>query len=162
MDKRIMLTIGVLIQSAASYDVIAQENCNTALTRIGRKAAEKAIIDHQHDACSGLKFKVLGTTIGIDKTKKLQLVNYKLCENRPIVNGTITVRVQCATSDDALRPTSKEDDLTAVASANLDTCQILQANITGGSNITQFGLDLGNVDKKFREEAQKKIAQFCR
>ena len=138
--------------------VMAEENCNTALTRIARKEAEKAIAQHQGDACSGLK----KGPIGYDDTKELELRGFKLCENGPVVSASITVHVKCATGGGAFIHDSIEDNLTANASANLDTCQMMDANVSGGSTLVQLGLSLGNVSNKLREAGRKEIAPYCK
>jgi hypothetical protein len=136
----------------------SQENCNTALTRIANRAVEKAIADHRNNACAGLK----SGPIGIDKTEALELRNFRLCETGSIVAASITVRVRCATSDQAVIRASVEDDLTATASANLDTCQVLNAKLSAAVFIAKTGLQVADLDKKLGEAAQKEIAPYCK
>jgi hypothetical protein len=110
-----ILTIIVVALLGPPASAQTQENCNTALTRIARKAAEKAVADHRDDACAGLK----KGPFGIDKTKALELRAFSLCETGPIVAATITVHVRCATSDQALISADLEDDVTASASSRI-------------------------------------------
>lgn len=160
MLKLALMGSFLLIESLISVPANAEDSCNTALGRIGRKATDKAIVEHQNDACSGLKTTVLGVTLGLDDTKQLELRNYKLCEAGPIVTATLTVHVQCSTGSKAAVPVSISDDLTTTASANLDTCQILDLKVTGGKEIVQAGLDLGKVSEKLRDGAQNQISPY--
>src|SRR5262245_52333399 len=83
---------------ADATEALSEENCNSALSRLARGAAEKAIREHQNNACSGLKQGIFG----VDKTKALLLREFRLCEDGPMVRATLTVYVECATSDAAL------------------------------------------------------------
>jgi hypothetical protein len=136
----------------------AQENCNTALTRIAKKAAENAIADHRDNACAGLK----KGPFGIDKTKTLELRKFSLCETGPIVAASITVHVWCATSDKAVLPADLADDITATASANLDTCQVLDADVSSKTFIVETGMQVVDLKKKLREAAEKEIKDYCK
>ncbi|MDA9406504.1 hypothetical protein XH98_34165 [Bradyrhizobium sp. CCBAU 51745] len=134
-----------------------EENCNTALTRIAKKAAEKAVADHRDDACAGLK----KGPFGIDKTKALELRSFSLCETGPVVAATITVHVRCATSDQALISADLEDDLTASVSANRDTCEALDADVSAGKFENQTGIQIANLKDKLRDAAAKQIKVYC-
>jgi hypothetical protein len=133
-----------------------QENCNTALTRIARKAADKAIGDHQDNACTGLK----KGPIAIDKTEALELLEFSLCENGPVVAASITVHIKCATSDQAVFQTDLEDKLTASVTANLDTCQVLDADISSEKPIGEAGIEVADLRTKLREAAEKEIKAY--
>jgi hypothetical protein len=135
-----------------------QENCNTALTRIARRAADKAVVDHHEDACAGLK----KGPFGIDKTKALELREFSLCETGPVVAASITVHLKCATSDQAMIHADLEDDLTATASANLDTCQVLDADVTAGKFASQAGIAIADLKEKLRQAAEKQIKDYCK
>jgi hypothetical protein len=123
---RSMLSLVALALLCEPAIAQAEENCNTALARIAKKAAEKAIADHRDNACAGLK----KGPFGIDKTKALELRKFSLCETGPVVAASITVHVWCATSDKAVFPADLADDVTATASANLDTCRVLDVDIS--------------------------------
>lgn len=135
--------------------VMSQENCDTPLGRIARKEADKAIERYKSEACAGLKW----GGIGIDKTKKLELIEFRLCENGFEVNTSLKVRVECA-SGGAI-PASIEDDLTAAAKADLNTCQV-NADIQGGKNVVKAGLALAGARDKLRSEAHKQIVPYCK
>lgn len=152
------LSLVVLALIANAGIAEAQENCNTALTRIAKRAADKAIADHHDDACAGLK----KGPFGIDKTKALDLLKFSLCENGPVVAASITVHMKCATSDQALFKTDIEDDVTATASANLDTCQILDTDVSSGKFIVETGLQVADLKKKLSDAAEKEIKAYCK
>lgn len=135
-----------------------QENCNTALTRIAKKAAEKAITDHHDDACAGLK----KGPFGVDKTKALELLRFSLCETGPVVTGSITVHIKCTTSDQAVLSTDLEDDITAAASANLDTCQVLDADVSSNKFFVETGIEVADLQTKLREAAKSEIEAYCK
>ena len=134
-----------------------QENCNTALTRIAKKAAAKAIADHHDDACAGLK----KGPFGIDKTETLELLRFSLCETGPVVAASITVHIKCATSDQAVLKTGLEDDVTATASANLDTCQVLDTDVSSKKFIVETGIEIAGLQMKLREAAESEIKAYC-
>jgi hypothetical protein len=77
------------------------------------------------------------------------------------VTASITVHVKCATSDQAFIRASVEDDLSATASANLETCQVQDAKVSAAGSIANTGLQVADLDKKLREAAQKEIAPYC-
>jgi hypothetical protein len=135
-----------------------QENCNTALTRIAKKAAEKAIADHLDDACAGLK----KGPFAIDKTEALELLKFSLCETGPVVAASITVHIKCATSDQAVLRTDLEDDVTATASANLDTCQVLDADVSSDKFIVETGIEVADLKAKLRKGAEREIDAYCK
>jgi hypothetical protein len=151
-----MLAIWALV--AMPCIAVSQENCNTALSRIARREADKAIATHLGDACSGLK----SGSIAVDKTKLLELRSFRLCENGPLVTASVTVRVKCGTSDQALIRLEIEDDLTATASANLDTCQVLDARISAGGSVAEAGLRAAGLSKKLHDAAQNEIKPYCK
>jgi hypothetical protein len=153
-----ILTIIVVVLLGAPATAQTQENCNTALTRIAKKAAEKAVADHRDDACAGLK----KGPFCIDKTKALELRSFSLCETGPVVAATITVHVRCATSDQALISADLEDDVTASASANLDTCKMLDADVSAGKFANQTGIQIANLKDKLRDAAAKQIRDYCK
>jgi hypothetical protein len=138
--------------------VEGQENCNTALTRIAKKAAEKAIADHLDNACAGLK----KGPFGVDKTKALELLKFSLCETGPVVAASITVHVKCATSDQAVFKTDLEDDVMATVSANLDTCQVLDADVSSKKFIVETGIKVADLKTKLREAAEKEMKAYCK
>lgn len=150
--------IAALTLSGSSASAQTQENCNTALTRIARRAAEKAVTDHREDACAGLK----KGPLSIDKTKALELRAFSLCETGAVIAATIALHVWCATSDKALISADLEDDVTASASANLDTCQILDADVSAGKFASQTGIQIANLKDKLREAAGKQIKDYCK
>jgi hypothetical protein len=135
-----------------------QENCNNALTRIAKKAVESAIADHRDDACAGLK----KGPFGIDKTKALEMLKFSLCENGPVVAASITVHVKCAASDQAVVKSDLEDDVMATLSANLDTCQILDADVSSQKFIVETGIKVADLKTKLRDAAEKEIKTYCR
>jgi hypothetical protein len=137
--------------------VEGEENCNTALSRLAKKAAEKAVADHSDNACAGLK----KGPLGIDKTKALELRNFSLCETGPVVAASITVHVKCATSDQAVFKAEVEDDATATVSANLDTCQVLDADVSSNKFVVETGIQLADLQTKLREAAEKEIKAYC-
>src|SRR5262249_14133414 len=89
-------------------------------------------------ACAGLK----KGPFGIDKTKALELRKLSLCETGPVVVASITVHVWCATSDKAVIPADLADDITATVSANLDTCQVLDADVSPTTFIVETGIQV--------------------
>jgi hypothetical protein len=95
-----------------------QPNCNTALGHIANVIAKKPISDNKDKACSGLKKGL----IGIDRTEKLVLSKFKLCEDGPVVSAEITLKIKCSTSSAAFISASVEESINATASANLDSC----------------------------------------
>jgi hypothetical protein len=158
MTKYTTLCLFVLAFGFIPSFAQSQENCNTALTRIAKRAAEKAIEDYRSKASAGLK----SGPIGIDKTEILAVRNFRLCETGPIVAASITVHVRCATSDRAFIKVSVEDDLAATASANLDTCQVLNAKVSAAGFVAKTGIQVADLDTKLREAAQKEIEPYCK
>lgn len=150
-----ILAIAVIAWPASAQ---TQQNCNTALTRIAKKAAEKAIVDHSNDACSGLK----KGPFGIDKTKALELREFSLCEAGPIVSASITAYAKCATSDKAVFSAEAEGDVTATASANLDTCQVLDVDVSSTAFVVETGIKVADLKQKLREAAEKQIKEYCK
>jgi hypothetical protein len=55
MTRYVLLSLVALALIGEVGIAQGQENCNTALTRIAKRAAEKAIADHRDNACVGLK-----------------------------------------------------------------------------------------------------------
>ena len=151
----VLMTLVLLAGAASAQE---EKNCNTGLTRIGKRAAEKAISDHRGDACAGLK----KGSIGIDKTKALDLKEFSLCETGPVVSASMTVHVWCATSDKAFLPADISGDVTATASANLDTCEVLDADISSSAFVVDTGLRVADLKKKLREAAEKEIKSYCK
>jgi hypothetical protein len=136
----------------------AQQNCNTALTRIAKRAAEKAVADHRDDACAGLK----KGPIGVDKTRALELRQFSLCETGPVVAASMTVYAKCATSDRAVFQTEFEVEVSATASANLDTCQVLNADVSSPDSLVDAGIKVADLKTKLREAAEKEIKAYCK
>lgn len=155
MPDRFLCILAFSTLLITTYPVMSQESCDTPLGRIARKEADKAIERYKNEACAGLKW----GGIGIDKTKKLELIEFRLCETGFLVNTSLKVRVQCASGGDI--PASIEDDLTATAKADLNACQA-DADIQGGKNIVKAGLALAGARDKLRAEAQKQIAPYCK
>jgi hypothetical protein len=153
-----LLGLIALILTGRTGIAVGQDNCNTALTRIARKVAERAVIDHHDNACAGLK----KGPFGIDKTKVLELEKFSLCETGPIVAASITVHVKCATSDQAVFKDDVEDDLTATASANLDTCQVLDADVTSEKFLVETGIKVADLKRQLREAAEREIKDYCK
>jgi len=133
------------------------QSCDTALSRIAKKAADKAISERRDNACSGLK----KGPFGIDKTKALQLKSFSVCESGPVVTASALVHIHCATSDQAMLSASVEDDVTIDVSANLDTCQILSADVSAAKLPGEAGIGLADVRNKLREGAAKAIKDYC-
>ena len=90
------------------------------------------------------------------------MLKFSLCEAGPVVTASITVHVKCATSDQAVLKTEVEDDLTATASANLDTRQVLDADVTSKTFIVETGIQVADLKKQLREGAQKEIKDYCK
>lgn len=149
------LTLIIASIVIVSFPVVAQENCDTPLARIAKVELDKAVAQHQGDACAGLRW----GNVGIDKTKKLELLGFSLCESGLTVKTSIKIRARCASG--GFIHVSIEDDLTAVMSADLATCSV-DADIQGGKKIVQAGLALGNVRSKLQEEARKLVAPYCK
>ncbi len=133
-------------------------DCDTALSRIARKAAEKALQEHRGDVCSGLR---LGP-IGIDKTKALELRAFELCERGPLVSASITVFAKCSTSEEAIIQTQFGDQVNAKADANLDTCQVLTAQLNGGKFVTEAVIKAGELERKAKEVLEREIRPYCK
>lgn len=137
---------------------VGQENCNTALTRLARGAAEKAIRENGNDACSGLKHGPLA----IDKTKALELREFRLCEEGPIVRASVAVYIKCATSDAAFVRTSLDETMSAIATANLDTCKVTDARVSAAGDLARAGLIGAGAANKMRDEIEKAIKPYCK
>lgn len=152
---RILGVAAILSFTAAAE---AERNCDTALSRISKVAAQKAITDHQGDACDGLK----QGAIGVDKTKKLELREFEVCEDGPVVTAQVTVDIKCGTSDAAVLPINVEDSVTASVSANLDTCVVENANVEAKGAIAQLGISLADLNSKLKEATEKEIKPYCK
>ncbi len=137
---------------------LGQPNCNTALSRLARGAAEKAIRENQTKACSGLK----QGPIAIDKTKDLELKAFELCEDGPIIRASAAVFIRCATSDAAVIRASASETVKAVAVANLDTCKVTEASVSANGDLAQAVLKLVGADKNMRSEIEKAIKPYCK
>jgi len=157
MIRNVLFIFAVLAVIDPPAHAQTQENCNTALTRIAKKAAEKAISDHRNDACAGLK----KGPLGIDKTKGLELREFSLCETGPVVKASASVYIWCATSDQAFISADLSGDVAATASANLDTCQVLDADVSSTASIVDAGIQLADLKKKMREGLEKQIKDYC-
>ena len=105
-----------------------QPNCNTALSRLAKAAAQKAITAHENTACSGLK----NGAVRIDKTKRLEMLDVRVCEDGSVVSANISVRVRCATSDAAFVKVEIEEIASALASADRNLCSAERQCIRGG------------------------------
>lgn len=147
-----LLSHAILIPSAS-----AQKSCSTALGRIARAAAERAVANNMQTACKGFK----QGRFAIDKTKSLELKTFELCENGAVVTAQLSVRIECATSDAAVISVSAEDTLSARASANLDTCRVSEARVWSNGFLANVGLDWANADRKLKEAAEREIKQYC-
>jgi hypothetical protein len=90
------------------------------------------------------------------------LLKFSLCETGPIVAASITVHVKCATSDQAMIKTDLEDDVMATLSANLDTCQVLDADVSSKTFIVETGIQVSDLKTKLREAAEKEIKAYCK
>ena len=55
MTRHALLSLVALALMSKAGVAEGQENCNTALTRIARKAAERAIADHRDNACDHIR-----------------------------------------------------------------------------------------------------------
>lgn len=137
---------------------LGQENCDTALSRLAKGAAEKAIQDHRHSACSGLKSGIFA----IDKTQALELRQFRLCEKVPIVRASATVYVRCATSPAAMIPASFDETVTASATADLDTCKVTDTTISSEGEMTNAGIRIAGASDKMRSELEKAIKPYCK
>jgi hypothetical protein len=140
---------------ATAYPAMSQQNCDTPLGRIARREVDKAIERYKSEACAGLKW----GGMGIDKTKKFELIEFRLCESGFLVNASLKVRLQCASG--GVIPASIEDVLTATAKADLNACHV-DADIEGGRNIVKAGLALSGARDKLRVDSQKQIVPYCR
>jgi hypothetical protein len=158
MMRSVLLIFTVLAALDRPVHAQTQENCNTALTKIAKKAAQKAIADHRDDACAGLK----KGPLGIDKTKALELREFSLCETGPVVRASVSVHIWCATSDKAFISADLSGDVAATASANLDTCQVLDADVSSTASIVEAGIQLADLKKKMREGLEKQIKDYCK
>lgn len=157
MMRSVLLIFTVLAVLDQPIRAETQQNCNTALTKIAKKAAEKAIADHRDNACAGLK----KGPIGIDKTKALELREFSLCETGPVVRASVSVHIWCATSDKAFISAELSGEVAATASANLDTCQVLDADVSSTASIVEAGIQLSDLKKKMREGIEKQIKDYC-
>ena len=157
---RLMKVIPVVFLVAMSRipSALGKENCDTVLSRVAKAAAEKAINENRETACSGIK----KGPLGIDKTKALELKGFQLCEKDAVVTAHIEVRIECATSDNAVIRTSVSDKLSAKASADLDSCTVSEdTQIRANGDFTRFGLNLSNANQKFKEAVKKEIQPYC-
>ena len=134
------------------------QDCDTALSRIARKAAEKAVQEYRGEVCSGLK---LGP-IGIDRTKALELQSFQLCEKGPLVSASVTVFAKCGTSEGAILQMQLGDQVKAKAEANLDTCQVLNAKLNGGKFVTEAVIEVADLEKKAKEVLEREIKPYCK
>jgi hypothetical protein len=136
-----------------------EPSCNTALGHVAKAFAEKAVSDNKDKACSGLK----KGPIGIDKTTKLELTKFKLCEDGPVVSAEIAVDIRCSTSSAATFPTSlPEETITATASADLDSCRILEADVSAPGALVEAGIEIADLKTKLKEAAEKEIKRYCK
>jgi hypothetical protein len=142
------------------FDALAQptRNCDTALSRIAKANAVKAIDQYRDTACSGLKQGL----IVIDKTRELKLTSFELCEIGSVVEAAISIQVRCATSDAALIKVEVGDTASAKAAADLDTCKVLSASASAQNLVSQTGLSLAGVDEKLKDAIAKIIQPYCR
>jgi hypothetical protein len=62
----------------------------------------------------------------------------------------------------ALLAADLEDDMTATASANLDTCQVLDADVSSKTFIVETGIQVVDLKKNLREAAEMKIKDYCK
>lgn len=147
-------TLAVL--SLASY-ADAQPNCNTALSRIARAAADQAVVENQDKACAGFK----KDQFAIDKTKSLKLESFKVCEAGPVVTAEVSVHIECATSDAAFIKTQVADTLFATVTANLDNCVVSNVRVWANGFLTTVGLSFTNASQKLNDAAVKEIKPYC-
>lgn len=148
----------LIFAMSVSADIAAhgQPNCST-LSRVAKTVIVKAVSDNRDKACAGLK----KGPIGIDKTKKLELSNFKLCEDGPIVSAEISADIECGTSDAAFIYISVADTLTATASADLDSCRVLDTNVWAKGDLTNAGIKIADLNAKLKEAAEKEIKPYC-
>jgi hypothetical protein len=156
------LAVHVILFSLAIGGTItvvhAEPNCDTALGRAAKARVSKAISDNKDQACNGLK----KGPIGIDKTKKLELNSFKLCEDGSVVSAEITIDVSCGISRPALLSVSVDESLTATASADLDSCRVIDADVSAAGRLGAMGIKWADLAKKFREAAEREIQAYCK
>jgi hypothetical protein len=150
--------IGILTILSFGSTAEAVSNCDTALSRISKVAAQTAIKDHQDNACDGLK----QGGIGVDKTKKLELRRLEVCEDGPVVSARVTVDVKCGTSDAAIVKINIEETVTASVSANLDTCMVANANVEAKGFVAQLGISVADLNSKLKAATEKEIKPYCK
>ncbi|MFA5947903.1 MAG: hypothetical protein WC806_02945 [Candidatus Gracilibacteria bacterium] len=150
------LILGTIV--SANVDAYGEPNCNTALGRVAKTLVTRAVSDNKDRACAGLK----KGPIGIDRTKKLGLSDFKLCEDGPIVSAEVSADIECGTSDAAFIRVSVEDTLTATASADLDSCRVLDTKVSAKGELANVGIKIADLSAKLKEAAEKEIKPYCK
>lgn len=156
-------TIGQFLTTAAVVAAIypttasGDTRCDTAFSRIAAGLARKALDDHRESICSGLK----SGAFAIDKTKRLELIEAKVCENGLVVSAEFAVAIKCGTSDSAAFKVNKEDLIHATASVDFQHCTVLQASIAADSFLGSIGIASADVNNKLRAAIEDQVRAIC-
>jgi len=151
------VALACLLMAITVFPAAAQSNCRTALGRIAKTEALRAIERNRETACSGFR---LGPA-AIDKTRALELTDFEFCESGPVVTARLSVRVECATSDRAVFRQRVSDTLSAQASANLDSCTVSEARVWASGFLTQVALDWANANQRLADAVARAIRPYC-
>jgi hypothetical protein len=118
MAPRTLILIAAFICSIVPVE--AQQNCETALARAARKAADQAKAERAQTLCRGLSWGL----IAYDKTRKVELKSLSVCEAGDVVTASATVELECGTSDKAVIRDSLSDTVTVTLNASLKACTV--------------------------------------
>lgn len=157
-SKQYLSVLGYLFSAIFAPMTQAEQYCNTVFSGLVKTAAEEYIKNNKDTACAGLK----QGPIGIDKTKKLELGDFRLCENGHIITAAIDVAIECTTSDKALFPLEVADKLHAEVTADLDHCVVSSTKVSGDTEPVKALIALTNTNQKFKEASEIEIQKYCK
>lgn len=152
-----LAVLAIAVGGAATGTAGAADSCNTALSRVARAEAMRAIEANRQTVCEGLR----SGEARVDKTEALELQHISLCENGPVVKASIVIRVACRTSPRAVFQVHVSEKLRADAVANLDTCAVTNARASASGFLVDALLKWGNADQKLSEEVARAIRPYC-
>ena len=154
---RCCITLSLFILGFALLPKVAKADCNTFLSRVAKKEANKFMNSKGHAICSGLK----KGPIGIDKTREFKLRKLEVCEDGDIASAEAEVYIKCATSNSAVIKASVADTISAKVVANLKLCRIEETKIRAQSFFGKLGIVAADLEAKLKAEALKGIKEYC-